>query len=105
MLKRLLGLNDDERQNLTTLSMMFGTMALTVVLAGMTWLQRFGWSHEVIVQNAPALIDGFFNLSFGVLGLMGIMIVAQAVIAIGGKLKGALGPASFEAEAEHHDPQ
>lgn len=97
MLNKLLDLTDDQRQTLTTWSMMGGTMALTLSVAILVWIQRVSWP----IEYAPVLIDGFFHIIFGLLALMGIQIIAQAVIAIGGRLKGSFGGASFEAEAEN----
>lgn len=98
-----LGLNDDQRQNLTTLSMMGGTIALTAVTAGILWMIRYSWPTHILTMHAGAIIDGLFNLSYGLLALMAVQIVAQAVIAIGGKMKAGFGPASIEASSDADD--
>lgn len=97
MLNRFLDLNDDQRQALTTWSMMAGTMALTVAVGVMVYVQKYSWP----IEFAPVLIEGFFNIIYGLLALMAIQIVAQAVIAIGGRIKGSFGGATIEAEAEN----
>jgi len=95
-----LSMNDDERQNLTTLSMMGGAMALTVAIGLLVYVLRYSWPEVIVAANAPAIITGLIHIIFGCLALMAIMIVAQAVIAIGGKMKASFGGASVEAEAE-----
>jgi hypothetical protein len=95
-----LSLNDEERQNLTTYSMMGGVIALTFGVGLLLYVLRYSWPAEVVLNHAALLIGGLFNVSYGLLGLMAIMVIAQAVIAIGGKMKASFGGASIEAEAE-----
>lgn len=95
-----LSLNDDERQNLTTYSMMGGAMALTVALGILVWVLRFSWPESIVISLAPQLADYLFWVIMAIIGLQAIMIIAQAVIAIGGKMKASFGGASIEAEAE-----
>lgn len=97
--RKALSLNDDERQNLTTFGMFGGVMALTVAIGLLVYVQRYSWPAEIVTAHAAALIGGLFNVIYGLLILMAIMIIAQAVIAIGGKMKAAFGGASIEAEA------
>lgn len=99
--RRSLSLNDDERQNLTTYSMMGGAMSLTLAIALLVYVQRYSWPAEIVAAHAGALIGGLFNVIFGCLILMAIMIIAQAVIAIGGKMKASAFGASIEAEVEN----
>lgn len=105
ILDRALSLNDDERQNLTTYSMMAGAMVLTILIAVMVWMLRYSWTTVLLAAHAERIIDGLFWIAYGLLGLMAVQIIAQAVIAIGGKMKASLGAASIEAEAEskNHD--
>lgn len=96
-----LKLSDDERQNLTTFTMIGGVMALTVAIGLLLYVLRYSWPAEVVLAHAEQLIAGLFNVSYGILTLMAIMVVAQAVIAIGGRMKASIGAASIEAEAEN----
>lgn len=97
----MLNLTDEQRQTLTTWAMLGGLAALTVAVGLLVYVLRYSWPVEVLVANAPVLIAGLFNVIYGVLALMGVMIVATAVIAIGGKMKASFGTASIEAEAEN----
>jgi len=103
-LRRLLNLNPDERQNLTTLSLMGGAMAMTGFVAILVWIVRYSWSNELLVSLAPAILEGLFNVVYGMLAMMGIMIVTQAAIALGGKVKGKFGPAEIEASTDADEP-
>jgi hypothetical protein len=98
MSRKALGLNDDERQNLTTLSLMLGEVALTVAIGLLVYVLRYSWPDAIIAANATVLISGLFNVVYGLLILMGIQIAAKAAIAVGGKIKAAFGGASVEAE-------
>lgn len=102
--RQTLSLNDDERQNLTTFSMMSGAMALTGAIALLVYMQRYSWPEKIVHDHAALLIGGMFNVIYGCLGLMGIMIIAQAVISIGGWIKAAFLGASLEAAAEGVTP-
>lgn len=99
--RRLLSLNRDERQNLTTLSMMGGAMAMTVAIGILVWIVRYSWPAQTLLQLAPAILDGLFNVIYGMLAMTAIMVVTQAAIALGGKVKGKFGPAELEA---NNDP-
>ena len=100
---RWLGLNEEERQTLTTWAMLGGVAALTIAVGLLVYVLRYSWPDVILAANATALISGLFHVVFGLLVLMGVMIVAQAVIAIGGKMKASFGGASIEAEAKN-DP-
>lgn len=97
-----LGLNDDERQNLTTLSMMGGAMAMTVGIGLLVYVLRYSWPAAIVVAHAALIIGGLINVIYGCLALMAVMIVAQAVIAIGGKMRASAFGAEIEASA--NDP-
>jgi hypothetical protein len=99
-LKPRLDLNDEERQALTTWAMLGGVAALTFAVGLMVYVLRYSWPESIVAAHAPLLIGGLFNVVYGLLGMMVVMIVAQAVIAIGGKMKASIGAASIEAEAE-----
>jgi len=92
-----LGLNDEQRQSLTTWAMLGGVAALTFAVGLMVYVLRYSWPDAVVLANAPVLIGGLFNVTYGLLALMAVMIVAQAVIAIGGKMRAAFGGAEIEA--------
>lgn len=98
--RKLLSLNPDERQNLTTLSLMGGAMAVTVFVGVLVYLARYSWPEELLPALAPAILDGMFNVIYGMLAMMGVMIVTQAAIALGGKVKGKFGPAEIEASTD-----
>lgn len=93
-------MNDEQRQTLTTWAMMGGVAALTFAVGLMVYVLRYSWPVDILSANAGALIAGLFNVVYGLLGLMGVMILAQAVIAIGGKMKASAFGTSIEAESE-----
>ena len=95
--RRLLSLNPNERQNLTTLALMGGAMAMTVLVGVLVWIVRYSWTTELVQRLAPEILSGLFNVIYGMLAMTGIMIVTQASIALGGKVKGKFGPAELEA--------
>lgn len=102
-LNRLMGMNLSQRQNLTTLSMMGGAMAMTLAVGILVWIVRYSWPTDVMVTLAPAILDGLFNVIYGMLMMMGIMVITQASIALGGKIKGKFGPAELEASTDDSD--
>jgi hypothetical protein len=99
----MINLNDDQRQTMTTWSMLGGAIASTGVIAGLIYIMRYSWPDAIIQLHAALIIGGLFNVIYGFMGLVGIMVIAQAVIAIGGKMKASFGGASLEAEAEKRD--
>jgi hypothetical protein len=99
-LKPRLNLNDEERQSLTTWAMLGGVAALTFAVGLMVYVLRYSWPAAVVAAEAKTLIAGLFNVTYGLLALMAVMIVAQAVIAIGGKMRASFGGAEIEASAE-----
>jgi hypothetical protein len=101
--RKSIQLNDDERQGLTTLSMMAGAMAGTGATALLVWVLRYSWPEAVANANAALLMGYLFHIILAVLGIVAIQIIAQATIAIGGKIKAAAFGASVEAET-HSDP-
>lgn len=98
--RKSLTLVDDERQNLTTFSMMAGEVSLLVAIGLLVWVLRYSWPAEILKEHAGALIDGLFKVVFGLLALMGLQTFGKVVIAIGGKIKAAAFGASLEAESE-----
>lgn len=98
----MLNLSDDERQNLTTYSMMGGAMALTVAIGILIWVLRYSWPEAIVAAHAIVIMDYLFKIICGLMALQAVMIVAQAVIAIGGKMRASFGGAEIEAEAERH---
>lgn len=100
-----LGMDDDERQNLTTLSMMGGAMVMTGLISVMVWIIRWSWPDELLADLAPAILDHLAWITFGAMGLMAVMIIAQATIAVGGRFKAKLGPAEFAGETEDAVPE
>jgi len=100
---RWLGLNEEERQTLTTWAMLGGVAALTVAVGLLVYVLRYSWPAAVLAANASTLIAGLFNVVFGLLGLMGVMIVAQAVIAIGGRMSAEFWGAKINAESDRAD--
>ena len=95
-----LRLSGDERQNLTTYSMMGGTMALTVAIGLLVWVLRYSWPEAVVVSHAAAMMNYLFYIILAFIGLQAVQVVAQAVIAIGGRMKASFGGASVEASDE-----
>lgn len=100
----MLNLNDDQRQNLTTWSMLGGAMAFTILTAVMVYIIRWSWPKEVMVALAPVILDKLAWIAFGTLGLVGVMVVAMATIAVGGRLRGKAGMFEIEAETENAVP-
>jgi hypothetical protein len=100
-IKSALGLNPEERQNLTTFSVMAGEVSLLAAIALLVYVLRYSWPAKILENNASALISGLFNVVYGLLGLLAIQTAAKAAIALGGKIKATLpGGTSVEAESE-----
>lgn len=97
--KAALNLDDDQRQNLTTFSMMAGEVSLLAAIALLVYVLRYSWPASVIQAHSALIISGLFNVVYGLLVLMAIQTAAKAAIALGGKIKAALGNASVEAES------
>lgn len=97
----MLNLNDDQRQNLTTWSMLGGAIVFTVLTAVMVYIIRWSWPKEIMLALAPVILDKLAWIAFGTLGLVGVMVVAMATIAVGGRLRGKVGVFEIEAETEH----
>ena len=100
---RLLNMSEDERRNVTTIAMMGGMLVMSAAIGAMTWVARYSWKAEALAMLAPAILDGLFHVTYGLLGMLAIMTITQAAIALGGKIKGKLGAAEFEASSEHDD--
>ena len=100
-IKKSLGLNADERQNLTTFSVMAGEVSLLAAIGLLVYVLRYSWPDAILTANAGSLISGLFNVVYGLLGLLAIQTAAKAAIALGGKIKATLpGGTSVEAESE-----
>lgn len=97
---RWLRLTDDERQNLTTYSMMCGTMALTVAIGLLVWVLRYSWPEAIALALASTIADYLFKIIMAFIGLQAVQVIAQAVIAIGGRMSAEFAGAKIEAEAE-----
>lgn len=102
-IRKTLGLNADERQNLTTYSVMAGEVSLLAAVGLLVYLLRYSWPASIIQAHASELISGLFNVVYGLLILMGVQTAAKAAIALGGKIKAAFGSASVEAECDDRD--
>lgn len=100
----MLNLKDEQRQSLTTWSMLGGAVAMTVCVGALVWIIRYSWPDALLASLAPKILDHLAWLAFGCLALVGVMVVAQATIAMGGKFKAKFGGAEFEAQAEPSAP-
>lgn len=98
-LRQALQLDPNQRQNITTFSMMGGTMALTVVIGLLVWVLRYSWPEAVAVSLAAVIADYLFKIIMAFIGLQAVQIFAQAAIAIGGKIGGKIGLDGVEVEA------
>lgn len=96
--RKNLDLNDDEQQTLAQYSMMGGAMALTVAIGLLVWVLRYSWPEAVVLQHAATLMDYLFKIVMAFIALQAIQTIAQAVIAIGGKMKASAFGATVEAE-------
>ena len=99
-IRNALNLTPNQRQNLTTLSLMGGAMAMTVCVGALIYILRYSWPPEILKDLAPAILDDISWIAFGCLFLVGVMVIAQASIAVGGRFRGRLGPAEVEAGAD-----
>lgn len=99
-IRNSLGLNPEERQNLTTYSVMAGEVSLLAAIGLLLYVLRYSWPAAIVQAHASELISGLFNVVYGLLGLLGIQTAAKAAIALGGKIKAAFGGASVEAESD-----
>lgn len=95
-----LSLTDDERQNLTTFSLMGGIVALTGVIALLVYVLLNFWPKAIVNEQAVLLMGYLYHIILGLLALQGIQILTQAAIALGGFLKASFGGASIEAGPE-----
>lgn len=100
----MVGLNDDQRQSLTTWALLSGVAALSVMVGIGCYLIVYGLPPVVVAMNAKIIIEGLFKVILGLLVLMGVKIVAQAAIAIGGKVMAKFGGAEISADAERNPP-
>lgn len=104
-MKLNLDMTDEQRQTLTTWSMLGGAIAMTLFQTILLLVIRYSWPEPLQQQLAPEILKAVTEISFGCLVMMGIMVVAQATIAIGGKVKGKIGMAEFEADTEKDGPR
>lgn len=103
--RKALGLDPEERQTMTTYSMLGGAIVMTFIVAILVWIVRWSWPKELLFALAPEILNGLFWITYGCLGLMAVMIIAQATIAVGGRFKGKIGPAEFSAETDEAVPE
>lgn len=96
----MLNLNDDQRQNLTTYAMMGGAMVFTIITGILVWIIRYSWPKELLPVLGAKILDHLAWVAFGTLGLVGILVIAMATIAIGGRISAKLGAAEFKSEGE-----
>lgn len=96
----MLNLNDEQRQTLTTWSMLGGAGVFTVLTGVLVWIIRWSWPKEIMVALAPTILDKLAWITFGSLGLVAVMIVTMATIAVGGRVKAKVMGQEFEAETD-----
>ena len=99
-LERVLNLNPDQRQNVTTFSMMAGEVSLLLAIGLLVYVLRYSWPDKILEANAGPLISGLFNVVYGLLGLMLVQTVGKVSIAIGGKLKATIMGNTVEADSD-----
>lgn len=100
LLNWMITMSDPVRRNVFTWTMLVGSMVLTAAIALLVLMLRYSWSEAVVVANAPALIEGFFQIAFGLLGLQGLITIVIAAVVLGGKLRGKAGPLELEADPD-----
>lgn len=98
--RRTLDLGENERQSVAQFSMLGGAMAFTVATALIIYILRYSWPDAVVNANAAILMGYFYHLAIGGLVLIGIHVLTQAAIAIGGKISAEFAGAKFAAEVE-----